>query len=480
MADSEKTLKIEIDLAKTGSGDTDAAAGLRKIKIETGDLNDETKRSLNLLPPLEENLKKGGKAAKEAGISHSELGKTLLEIGNVAAPGAGHALNELAFGPVGAAQALIGAFEMVRKTIEAVEKEEEALNDENLTEHQASIKNIQTAWDDAATEFGKYLAKISHAGEGEDAIKKQIERAKELVTAELEGQLKIQEALGKTETARLRASGATPEQIAAAEARNQEGIDYIQSSLDKTRGSSSLIEEQSAREKKKKELEENAEFMTKAARDADKNFQADQGKLKKDRDALDPTTPEGKALQKKIDDAGKKLQVAVDSPDYTIDYAPGPEIDRRADKQKNIVSAQADRDAANAERTNYQKEADTLTGNEDERVRRNAEANDAAKNARDQAEKNADRLAQLPGEIEEDSKKEASEEHTRKVTEILAAHGGRLNESLGQLAAETGKTHEQTLNIVQSIIDGHFTLQQRIAQLEAQLAGSRNQQGGQG
>ena len=87
--------------------------------------------------------------------------------------------------------------------------------------------------------------------------------------------------------------------------------------------------------------------------------------------------------------------------------------------------------------------------------------------ARAQQLDNTTRLQKLPGEISQATAKEAIEEHTRQVIDLLNAHGGKLNESLARLATEAGKKQKETLDMVESIIAGQSTFASRIAELEA-------------
>jgi hypothetical protein len=321
----------------------------------------------------------------------------------------------------------------------------------------SGINGVKTAWDDATKAYGEYVAKLATAGKDNDPIKTEIERAKELTLARLEAQKKIEEAMG-----------------------DKAGAEYTQRSIDLTKGSSSLIAEQDAREKAQSKLEADSAARANEARAADKKFADDQAKLKSDREATDPNSAAGKALQKKIDAAADKVDAATSSPDETISYAGGPAVDRRKEKAQAISDAQAELSAAQRELDNRKKEQSQLESDESLRVAQKSAADAAATAADDASEKNKGRLTQLPGEIKQDTATEAIKQHSDKVVEILNTHGGALNETLAQLAAETGKTQQQTLNIVESILDGHFTAQRRIAQLEAQLASSRGWQGGQG
>lgn len=452
MADNE--LKIKIDLVTTGRAQAnEAGESLKRLKIDTSDLSDETKRNLGMLPPLEDGLKKEAKAAEESGISHRELRHGLMEIGNVAAPGAGRALSELAMGPLGAALALVGAYESVRSSLEAASEAADRLAEELAKPETGGIQAVQKAWDDAATAYGEYLDKISSAGKDKDPIKTEVDRAKELVLARLEAQKKIQEAMG-----------------------DQAGAAYTQGSIERTKGTSSLLLEQGMRERAQPELAQQADAASLAAIAADKKFRDDQAKLAADREATDPNSAAGKALADKIKAASEAAEAAKALPDQ-INNIGGPATDFRAQKAKAIADAEANLAAANQELANRRKEQATLEGNEALRQASKTEADSDAKNAAEAATANRGRLVQLPGEIGQAQKVADINEHSQKVLSILETHGGRLNETLQQLANSLGFTHEATLNMVNRIVAGQDTFAGRMANLERMLERLEAQQG---
>lgn len=453
MADSDKTLEILIKLGLIGKEDAEAAKTLLK---ETGEAaTQSTGDALRGTEKLADGMKEGAVAAEKAEIPHRELRHVLSDIGNTVAPGAGRALGELAFGPLGAALALLSTFEVLRKSIDAASDAADKLSESLAAPDTSGIKGVQTAWDDAAKAYGDYLAKLAKAGEDNDPIKTEIERAKELTVARLEAQKKIQEATG-----------------------DKAGAEYTQRSIDLTKGSSSLIAEQDAREKAQARLEADAAAKAAADEAAAQKYADDQAKLQHARDAATPGTEANKTIQKKIDDANAAAEKkTADLDEAAKNMGPaglsGAGKDALDEMRQQVADAIATAKAAQGELDRAKKEQAQLEANQIQRNQAKAVADKAATDAADAAERNKGRLDQLPGEINQNSAVEAIKQHSDRVVEVLNTHGGILNESLSQLAQETGKTNQQTLNIVESILGGQYSLQQRIAQLEAQLSSSR-------
>ena len=413
-------------------------AATKRLKIDTSDLSDETKRSLNLMPQLQQNVAAESAAAAESGISHRELRKVLTDIGNTAAPGAGRAMGELAMGPLGAALALLSAYELLKKSLDDDSEAADKLAEELAKPDTAGIKGVQEAWDTATKSYGEYLAKLKNAGADNDPIKTEIDRAKELTVAKLEAQKKIQEAMG-----------------------DKAGAAYTQESIDKTKGSSGLIAEQDQREKAQKVLEQKASEASVAQMQADKKAKDDAARLDKARAITDPNSDAGKALQKKIDEAGERVEQAKKMDDVTTTTSPTGGVvvtDNTAAKAKAISDATNDQQAAQREYASQKKIKEDLEASEIQRDKDKAEADQNASNTEAAATENKKRLTQLPGEIKQDSAKEDIEAHTTKVTEILNEHGGQQNKTLQDLAKSAGYSQAAALATVERIIAGQDTL----------------------
>ena len=408
-------------------------------------------------------------------LSHRETRKVLNEIGNVVAPGAGRALGELAFGPVGAALALATAFEFLRKKIEDVEKQEEELNQEQLTEHQKNVDALKQAWLDTQKALGDYYAEMATAGTEKDPTKKQLENIKAITDAQLESSKKIIESLGKQEVAWLRANGGTPEQIAAAEERTRLAEAKIDSKKEFADGVGGLRLEQQQRSNQDSELQRRAieavQEAGKAKEENKKNIEA----LAFTNESLDPTKPAGKALAKKQQDAadamaaaqglrGGKETVATD------DQGGSVVIDYDAIKAKAVAAAQVAVDEANAEvarltSRQQQLESKVFQLEENERI---TAAN--ATNATGQSVTNRGRLRELPGEIEQAGRVQAVKDTGESAVEVVNTHGGRTNASLGELAAVLKLTEQQKLNLISGILNHTLSLQNVFKGLESRLS----------
>ena len=470
--DNTQELKIHIVSESDNTGFKSAAgAGV--------ELTDATKQTGAATQVVSDELKKSGETAIETGLSHHELKKVLLDIGNVAAPGAGRALMELAMGPVGVGLALVGVYEMLHRQLEADEEAADQLAEILSKPMNAGVEGVQKAWDEAAVSLGKYYAKLKTAGQDSDPIATEIKRIKEKTDAQIDGTKKIIEALGKEEVAAIRVrdakAGKTKEQtendVAAAQARTAAQLDILDTAKTKADGQGSLVDEQKKRAAQNARLQREAAEATEAARQASLKFENDQASLKSAQQALDPETPAGKALKKRSEDAAKKMEDAQSIPDQTVTSSSFGAVvrDNSAMKQKAIADAQSEIDSAEKERQRYKKLADQLAASESVRETAFATAEEEKNTKQSASVKNQTRLRELPVEIKQSGEVEDIQAHSKKVVEVLNTHGGKLNESLGQLGAETGKTQQQMLTIVSQIIHGQRNIQQTIAQLEAQL-----------
>ncbi len=192
-----------------------------QVAIEaTSNLHDVTVSDKASLDQLSIGTKEAGKAAEESGLSHRELRRVLLDIGNVAAPGAGRSLMELAMDPVGAALALVGAYEAVRASIEAVDKQEEELNQKELEKHKANIEKFKAAWDNARQANLDYQRAVANAGEEKDPLAEQLKRIEAVSAAQTEANLRALEQQQKYTIEWMKTHGSTPAQIAAQEEKN--------------------------------------------------------------------------------------------------------------------------------------------------------------------------------------------------------------------------------------------------------------------
>lgn len=447
-------LKINIVTEADTKGLQQASTASKLLKIDTSDLSDETKRQLGLLPELETATKKSALAAEFETFRRRELGKVLLEVGNAAGI-SGKALSELAGGPIGAALALVGAYEAVKKSLDDADKKMDELLELAAQPMGTGVKGLQEAWDETATALGKYRAALAD-GNGEDPIKKEIERAKELTLTRLEGQKKIAEAMGDT----------------AAVARINEAIEHT--------SVSSLKDEQAKREAAAKKL--SPERAIKDEAEAKRKFKDGQDQLTRARDMLDPKTEAGRRAAESRQEALDKLEVAKNQPDTISGMGQGPDIDNRAAKAADIAAAQTEFDRANNLLALAKRTKEQLEGNEATRQQAVTEAEDQRK----QAEANRLRLKALPGIIGQNEKVQDETDRDEHVAaaikkDVSAGNSGdhaaavaalaesqRLGRELATAAKDAATSHSESL---ESIKDALNDLRRANAKLQGQING---------
>ena len=128
--------------------------------------------------------------------------------------------------------------------------------------------------------------------------------------------------------------------------------------------------------------------------------------------------------------------------------------------------------AANAKRLVDQGNADKE--NDEQRLK---DAHIRAEDAMRQSKENAARINSLPSEIIQTKQIEDVKERTARQTDLMNSQTGvgevtqtgphLLN--FGQLAEATGKSHAQTLAILNKVIEGHLSYGQAVEQMQWQL-----------
>jgi len=414
--------------------------------------------------------------ADDAKAQAESMAAALAQIEKIA-PGVGDAIAAAFSGPLAPVIILGMAIGEVKKLLDDYNADLDRQADEAYQPHIDAVNRVQTAWDNAAESYGEYLAKLDNAGKDPDPTKTEISRAKEVAVAELEGKKQIQDEKAKKELDDLRKSGASSEEIAAVRERQRTASDAIQTEIERAKGSSSLTAEQAERDKNKSTIEDAATKAADAARAADQKFATDQYKLNEDRDLLNPDSSAGKAFQKRIDDADAKEQAAKALPDEIIESGGGfsfTTVDNSANKANAIELAKKDRESIQKERDERRDEMIRLQSNEAERVRDKDKADSGAADAAAAALQNKARLEQLPGEIDHHKKIEGIHEHTRQSIELINTQSAVLNEALGHFANGAGKTHQQTIDIVTSLVTGFSDYGQQLAQLDSKMRYAQN------
>ena len=463
----EESLERQIGAAKA-LGDVD---GLKKLQPQLEAVRGSIKAATDGNTDLAAAEKESSEAAEFLHHNHRQLHMMMHLVGGEAGH-AGAALLNMFRGPVGPILALVGLFELVKGKIDETEAEAEKLSDELAKPMGAGIEAYRKSLDEAKTELGKFLSSLKHAGDDNDPIKTEIERAKQLLTVELENQKKIIEGLHKVELQRLRASGASPEQIAAVEARQQSEIDHLNEKVELTKGSSALMLEQTEREQAAARLATEAQEKRGRANQAKWKFEEDQTAIQILSGMLGLGESGGKNStyvleEKKLqeltaerDTRKKQFDGAVASGNGSVSGIAGRELERLNREIEEIIGTRDSR------RTRLNQ----LQNSETSRSQATADAETDATDAEGKQKTNTGRLKQIPGDLDQVVKVEDIEQHTNRITETLNQHGGKLNESLGQLMSETGKTHDQQIKILTGIVTGLLKVQNVVAQLETQLA----------
>jgi hypothetical protein len=404
-------------------------------------------------------------------LSHRETRRVLDVIGNVAAPGAGRALGELAYGPVGAALALAGAFEYLRSKIDEVAKQEEDLNEQELSEHQKNIEALQTAWDNTQKALGDYYAALATAGDEKDPTKKQLDNIKAVTDAQIESSKKIIEALGKQEVAYLRAHGGSPDQIADAEARTQSQVRGLDADKANADGPALLQLEQQKRLAQDAQLQRDAiaaEQQAAAAKAAnDKNAR----ELAGVNDQLDPSTKPGKALKEKQEAAATALKNAQEMPDQVADVSPAGGVilrDNTAAKAAAIAKAQEDIAVAAAARlVERQKQ---LQDNEFALQEKEKETAKRASDANATSTTNRARLKELPGDINQAQQVQGINQTGDAIVDKINERDATTGQTLGAMGAAAHLNQSQIIEIARELLAGQLTHAQEIAGLKALAA----------
>ena len=359
MANSDNTLEMFIKLGVVGKEDVKAAA----------DLFDENKKAV-------------------FGLSE-------------AATGLGEALTKSFSGALGPGNLALTVYDKAHEKLDQINADLDKQGEAAAKPLGAGVAGVRQSWQEAAESLGKYNSTPATAGKDNDPIGTEIKRAKEVAEAKIEAE-KVTEAKGKQEEETLRQKNASSDEIAAAHARTQAKLDALDEQKQEATGSGSLKSEQAERDAQNEKLHKNAIDATEAARQAKAKHLNDVAVSEKANRALDPTSDEAKALQKRVTDATAELAHANLQPDnvYSLGSFGGVPIDQHESKERSIVDAKTDLDAANS----AVEEAKKLA----EREQTNAAASNTlayetsqtqAKDAQAASEHNQERLTQLPGEI---------------------------------------------------------------------------------
>jgi len=203
MSDNSQDLKIHIVSDADTKGFQQVSQASSKLKVDTSDLNEETKRSLGMMPQAEDGLKKTAKASEEAGVSHREQKEALHELthgypelGEVARA----ALNPITIAAFGIAE----AFSIWAERIKTAQELMGGWELPDLTGHARGVSAAATAYDQlktavagADTEFDSAAGVFERQA---TAVQAQLEATKQLIEAQKQkaiADLNIERATGQ-------------------------------------------------------------------------------------------------------------------------------------------------------------------------------------------------------------------------------------------------------------------------------------------
>jgi len=448
MADADQTLKILIQLGVIGEKDAQAAKDLLKETSAAGEaMNAGTKKTT-------EATEEAAAAAEKSGLTHRELKRVLLDIGNIAAPGAGRGLMELAMGPVGVGLALVGVYEMVKKTLEEDAAAADKFAEEISKPTTGGIEGIRKAWDEAAVALGQYYSRMEHAGEDANPEATQIKRIRELVEVQTEASKKIVEALGKEEVARIKAHGGSPEEVAAAEARTKAQTDALESQKVKDTGINLLLKERADITARFSKDQREAEEAQAKLREVNKKFADDEATLKNARALKESETIKAliKAQQDKIE---KNSATAADQSPYNNAG--------RIAAQMNIDEATAEIERLKGLQSRAAALARQLEGSAPARNKTKTDAEEDAKQKSNIAEQDSKRQHELPGEIDQAQKMQSIRDQAEKLANEIATPEGSVLRAAKDIAAYVISKKPVSQGQQQELVDFADLLEQRMS-----------------
>ena len=474
MADSDKTLKLLIEMGVIGKEDVAAANGLL---AETGTTAAASANAATDLGGAHKKLAEETKGASEAAKEHEvhlQGGQKAFGILNKLVPELGHELHALFLGPVGPAILLGIAVATVREKLAAYNEELDKVGEAEIEEHAAAVARLQNAWQEAEIALGKYWASMATAGGEKDPTKKQLDNIKAVTDAALDANKKEIESLGRIEVAYLRAHHGTPEQIAAAEERTRASVEKIDRTKQFEDGVGSLMAEDEDRKKNDRARAAEAVAALDTAAKAKQKFDEQSAEL-----AGLWKKPEASALAEEKAGVDARLMAAKTAPDFISNpMVAGGRVDMREENKKFLEETQSESDRLEVKMKSLrEREAQLKRDLAETAMNKDIAETDAATKTEISIHNRA-RLSELPGEISQAQKVQGATDQGRAAVDVLNQRGGQLHMTLGELVTATHKTHEQTVKIIESVVSGHASFALRMAQLEAQVAAIRGRTNG--
>jgi hypothetical protein len=475
MAENESGVKILITGDATGAmRAADAAAqGLGALIGNTARLGAETGKAT---------------AAGEEQEKYLETSRLIFSQLNRVVPEFETLLGAAFEGPLGAVVALAVALGEVKKRLDEcnaeLDKASAAQDKLNLEAHAESLNRLTGAWDNATEANAKYFAAVDSGGSKEDPTDKQIKDAQAVTDAEEDAAKKIIGALGKVKVARLKASGASSDDIVTAEGSTQTQI----ADIDRQKQAQVVADKQdelTRRKSNQPRLDQAAVAAHADASEKERRAQTIQEKLEADRKAAQP----GGEISTHVEAAAAALAAAQSMPENV--NAPGGmgETIPSAAREAALKKAQDDLDTANQTLARREAEIKTLG-------KQKAQADYDAAIAAEKAEKatkagiaNSDRVAELPGEITQTQAVQqaalpgqiatqaaaqiALDQHTRTLDQSAAALRDSIVlqrqavATLAQIPASQTALHGEFLKIVSDLRDSINAVRQQVVNLQS-------------
>ena len=227
MSDTDKTLKLLIEMGVVGQADVQAANDLLR------DTTKATNDAGNAAHDLSDKENGAADSAEKLHLNHRALHQIMHLIGNETAPGLGRALTGALYGPLGWALAFGYAMEALRENIAKTNTELDAMG-ERAAEAFSNVKaNLFDALRNEEFSTEKVDKFFRHLGEQSDAAKKKIEDALALFRAEKTAQEEKNKADESNEVEFIKkkyagaAKGAKGEDLAAIKQQEEDEINAV-------------------------------------------------------------------------------------------------------------------------------------------------------------------------------------------------------------------------------------------------------------
>jgi hypothetical protein len=452
------------------SDNSDSAA---KILISFGLDDKQANEAVDRIKKFGKETEESGEKAKHANEHHREMHHLFGELNRVV-PGLGEAMHAAFAGPLGPLILLGMAIGEVSKAFKDYNSELDKIPAAEIAAHAEAIKSVRAAWDSAQDGIGKYYGALRTAGDDKDPIAKALANIQKVEDAQIESSKKITAALGTQEVAFLRAHGASPEQVAAAEQRNAVREGRLDSEKEYGAGVGGLQREQQARQAADARLVADANAAMAEAAATKRRAETDKTELEHLR-----TGGEGgvSPAQAKLDKL-RKLEESFDSVsahkftpsdilavDTFTGFAAnaGRKGTGREVLNEDIASAQAEVEIE-------KKRVAQLEKSEARRAQEQAEAETRAQEAQARSVTNRARLRELPGEIKQAGTIQSTSDNGRAIVDRINAYDTATGQTLGEMGAAANLNQSQIIEIAKRLINGQMSHAQEIAGLKAAMA----------